>query len=89
MHGARKPETIRRDSAHPMYKLGRYSKRTKLAYSMASARLAELESIAFGSGLMQGSRTKGRKPSTHPSVDNRNLRQVPKKSVKVTPKRVR
>lgn len=60
-HGARKPETVRSGDAHPQYKHGQCTKAARAQYSRKSARLRDLENLAYEAGLIK-SRTRGRKP---------------------------
>lgn len=62
LHGARKPETIRRGAAHPNYKHGRRTLEAQNQSSEQSLRLRYLEDISHLIGLIQGSKTRGRKP---------------------------
>jgi len=62
-HGARRPSSIKRGADHPQYLHGECTKQARSTYSEASARLRELEKIAFSNGLMVGKRTPGRKPT--------------------------
>jgi hypothetical protein len=41
---------------------GRESSKVRTERSLASARLAVLESVGFGIGLLKGTRTRGRRP---------------------------
>ena len=62
VHGARRPESIRRGSAHPNYQHGERTQAAELAASQSSARLRDVETLARAFGLLTGPRTRGRKP---------------------------
>jgi hypothetical protein len=64
MHGARKPETIRRGKDHGRYTYGYRTQEAQEAYRQASMRLHEIEVAAFAAGLMTGRRMGGRKPKS-------------------------
>jgi hypothetical protein len=62
LHGARRPETIKRGESHPNY---RHGEETLVAKAERSARLAELrdlEALSFKLGLAKGHRWRGTKP---------------------------
>ena len=65
-HGARKPETIRRDVKHPAYLHGNCTQNTRRAYSEASARIRDLDALARLLGMISGPRMRGRKPGGEP-----------------------
>jgi len=52
VHGARKPETVRRGKDHGRYKYGYRTKEAIDAYREASIRLREIEIEAFAAGLL-------------------------------------
>lgn len=62
MHGARRAHTTLRGEKHPAYKHGRETSSMRFERALASARLAVLEGVGFALGMMNGSRTRGRKP---------------------------
>lgn len=62
VHGARRPESIKRGKDHPCYKHGRDSIEGKAEYRKVLYELSQLEDIGFGTGVLVGTRTKGRKP---------------------------
>jgi hypothetical protein len=64
MHGARKPETIKRGHAHPNYKNGQYSQVARAERSRKLAELRKIETLLFALGLAVGPRWRGRKPKT-------------------------
>ena len=64
-HGARRPSSIKRGKDHPQYRHGRETKEAREGYSEASSRLRKLEEAGFKSGLLVGSKTVGRKPSSN------------------------
>ena len=59
LHGARRPETIRRGPDHPNYHHGRETLEAKAARSRA---LVELEGAMVVLGALEGPRWRGRKP---------------------------
>ncbi len=62
VHGARKPETIKRGKDHPAY---RHGDQTLEAKALRSARLAELRDLEASMvllGVLEGARWRGRKP---------------------------
>jgi len=61
MHGARCAYTTLRGEKHPAYKHGRETSNVRLERALASARLALLEEVGFALGMLNGSRTRGRK----------------------------
>ena len=63
-HGARKPETIMRDAAHPQHRHGQETLEAKSERSARLAELRELEALSFALGLATGPRWPGRKPKS-------------------------
>lgn len=59
-HGAHK--TVASGRAHGMYKTGEYTKESKQRDRESAKRLLELEAMAFGASLVNGNRTRGRRP---------------------------
>ncbi len=62
-HGARRPENIKRGSDSPGYKHGNRTKAAEQEASRAAVRLRELEAIARDAGMLNGPKTRGRKPN--------------------------
>lgn len=62
VHGAHRPESVKRGPEHPAYKHGGRTKASEREASQTAARLRELESIARSAGLITGPRTRGRRP---------------------------
>jgi hypothetical protein len=62
LHGARRPETIRRGPDHPNYHHGRETLEAKAARSRALVELRELEGAMVVLGALEGPRWRGRKP---------------------------
>ena len=63
MHGARRPETVRRGANHPHYRHGGETLEAKAERSRRIAELRDLEALSFTLGLATGQRWRGRKPS--------------------------
>lgn len=64
VHGARRPETVKRGADHPLY---RHGEETLIAKAERSGRLTELREIETAMvqlGLLNGARWPGRKPKT-------------------------
>jgi len=62
LHSARRPETILRGEAHPLYKPGGETFQAKAKRSAALARIRELEELMHLLGMTSARRTPGRKP---------------------------
>lgn len=63
MHGARRPETIKRGPDHPNYHHGNDTLEAKADRSRRLAELRELEGGMAVLGVLTGPRWRGRKPS--------------------------
>ena len=61
MHGARKAESILRNSNHPNYIHGNRTQEAQLAQSAASCRLQQLEDAMHLLGMTTAKRSRGRK----------------------------
>ena len=61
-HGARRPETVMRGPAHPLYRHGNETQAAKAERSAKLAELRDLEATMVVLGLLQGKRWPGRKP---------------------------
>ncbi len=66
MHGARKPETVRRGANHPQYRHGGETLEAKAGRSKKLTELRDLEALSFAMGLATGPRWRGRKPVRNP-----------------------
>ena len=64
MHGARRPETVRRGANHPQYRHGGETLEVKAERSRGLAELRDLEALSFALGLAVGPRWRGRKPNS-------------------------
>ncbi len=62
MHGARKPETIRRGANHPLFIHGQETLKAKSERSAILAELREIEAFMFETGMATGAKWGGRKP---------------------------
>ena len=62
MHGARRPETVKKGKEHPSYIHGKCTLTAKAEYSAASARLRDLENLMHLLGMTTAARWAGRKP---------------------------
>jgi hypothetical protein len=62
MHGARRPESIRRGEAHPNYQHGEETLEAKAERSATLTRLRHLENVMHQFGMTTAARTPGRKP---------------------------
>jgi hypothetical protein len=62
VHGARRPEIIRRGESHPKYRHGEETLEAKAERSRQLAELRALEALSFAYGLATGPRWRGRKP---------------------------
>lgn len=62
VHGARRPETIKRGEAHPNFKTGTETLEAKAVRSARLAELRDLEATMVLLGALEGSRWRGRKP---------------------------
>ena len=62
MHGARRPETVRRGANHPQYRQGREALEAKGERSRGLAELWDLAALSFALELATGPRWRGRKP---------------------------
>lgn len=63
-HGARKPQTILKGKDHPNYRHGKETLYARQKRRELSHELAELEEVGFAIGMLQGTRTRGRKTRT-------------------------
>lgn len=63
VHGARRPESIRRGRDHPSYKHGERTKEAQQQAHDTAVELRELEQLARDMGMIAGPRTRGRKPT--------------------------
>jgi hypothetical protein len=61
MHGAKRPDTIRRGVNHPQYRHGCETLEAKNERSKKLAELRHLEALSFALGLAAGPRWRGRK----------------------------
>ena len=64
MHGARKPENIKRGSDHPLFKHGRRSREGQKLHNQRLRELQELEEKGRQLGLITGPKAPGRKPKS-------------------------
>jgi hypothetical protein len=62
MHGARKPETIKRGTDHPLFIHGQETLEAKSKRSARLTELREIETFMFETGMAAGARWRGRKP---------------------------
>ena len=62
MHGARKPETFKRGTDHPLFIHGQETLEAKSERSAKLAELREIEAFMFETGMATGARWMGRKP---------------------------
>jgi hypothetical protein len=62
VHGARRPETIRRGAKHPAYLHGQETQEAQATRSMKLTELRDLEAAMIVLGLHEGARWPGRKP---------------------------
>lgn len=62
VHGARRPESIKRGADHPNYKHGKCTKEAIAEHHRKLYQLSELEELGHAIGLLVGARTRGRKP---------------------------
>lgn len=62
VHGARRPETIKRGADHPGYKHGKYTNESKAEDRRKLYELHQLEEFGHAIGLLVGNLTRGRKP---------------------------
>jgi len=65
LHGARKPNSIKRGIDHPNYRHGTETLEAKRQRSEGLARLREIEDDLIRRGLIRSKRTVGRKPSKY------------------------
>jgi len=63
MHGARRPETVKRGPDHPGYRHGEETLAAKAERSTKLAELRELELLLVEAGSLEGPRWRGRKPA--------------------------
>jgi hypothetical protein len=63
MHGARKPETIKRGAEHPLFTHGQETLEAKSERSAKLAELRDIEAFMFKTGMATGARWRGRKPT--------------------------
>ena len=64
MHGARKLETIKRGTDHPLFIHGQETLEAKSERSARLAELREIEALMFETGMATGARWRGRKPKS-------------------------
>lgn len=62
MHGARRPETVKRGPDHPGYRHGHETLEAKAERSRRLAELRQLEGVLHTAGILVGPRWRGRKP---------------------------
>ena len=62
VHGARRPETIRRGKAHWNFKTGEATKVQREKDRQTAIELRNLEALSFALGLAGGPKWRGRKP---------------------------
>ena len=62
MHGARRPETIKRGAIHPQYRHGGETLEAKAERSRRLTELRVLEAALYAHGMATGPRWRGRKP---------------------------
>lgn len=62
VHGARRPETIRRGKAHWNFKTGKATKSQREKDRHMAIELRQIEDVSFALGLATGPRWVGRKP---------------------------
>ncbi len=62
MHGARRPETVRKGDKHPAYRNGKETQEAKAERSAKLAELRDLEAAMILLGAHEGARWRGRKP---------------------------
>ena len=62
LHGARRPETILKGTAHPNYRHGQETSQVKAERSAGLVRLRELEDLLQQLGMTRAKKTPGIKP---------------------------
>ena len=62
VHGAKKPETIKRGADHPLFIHGQETLEAKSERSARLAELREIEAFMFETGMATGAKWRGRKP---------------------------
>ncbi len=62
VHGARRPETIRREQNHWNFKTGQATKAQREKDRQMAIELRQIEDISFALGIASGNRWVGRKP---------------------------
>lgn len=62
VHGARRPETVRKGAKHPAWTTGRETMQAKADRSAKLAELRQLEGVMHAAGILVGPRWRGRKP---------------------------
>jgi hypothetical protein len=64
MHGARRPETVRKGAKHPAYRHGHETMQAKADRSAKLTELRQLEGVMHAAGILVGPRWRGRKPAS-------------------------
>ena len=62
-HGARQPHTVLKGKDHPNYRHGKQTQAARKYRHDMAVELAELEEAGFAIGMLEGHRTRGRKPA--------------------------
>ena len=68
MHGARKPETIKRGEQHPNYTHGKRTLESQLEQSAASCRLQQIEDAMYLLRMTTAKRSLGRKANGYKKI---------------------
>jgi hypothetical protein len=64
VHGARRPETIRKGAKHPAYQHGQETQEAKAERSAKLTELRQLEAVMHAACALVGPRWRGRKPAS-------------------------
>ena len=64
VHGARRPETVKRGPGHPGWRRGEETMEAKAERSKGLAELRQLEALMHAAGILAGPRWRGRKPAS-------------------------
>jgi hypothetical protein len=64
MHGARRPETVKRGPGHPGWRRGEETLQAKADRAAKLTELRHLEAIMHAAGILAGPRWRGRKPAS-------------------------
>lgn len=64
VHGARRPETVRKETKHLAYKHGHETLQAKADRSAKLTELRQLEALMHAAGILAGPRWRGRKPTS-------------------------